>query len=87
MQKLTVEEVIEFMKTKKNVTAEKIEAYTYGSKTAYIVNENYRVALETKGSILPNSVGFNYTPKITGRKITKGEYKRIMEERELKLVK
>ena len=87
MYELTAEIIAEFMETKKGVKAEKIEAYKYGSKTAYLVNENYRVAIETKGSVLPSSIGTNYKPKINGRKITKREYNRIKGDYELQQIK
>lgn len=87
MYELTAEAIAEFMETKKGVKAEKIEAYKYGSKTAYLVNENYRVAVETKGSVLPSSIGTNYKPKINGRKITKREYNRIKGDYELQQIK
>lgn len=85
MNNLTVAAITEFMETKKGVKVEKIEFYTYGSKIAYLVNENYRVALETKGSFLPSSIGTNYKPRINGRKITKGEYNRIKGDYELRI--
>ena len=83
MYELTAEIIAEFMETKKGVKAEKIESYSFGSRTAYLVNENYRVAMETKRSFLPSSIGTNYTPRINGRKITKGEYNRIKGDYEL----
>lgn len=87
MYELTAEAVAEYMETKKGVKAEKIEAYKYGSKTAYLVNENYRVAIETKGSVLPSSISTNYNPRINGRKITKSEYNRIKGDYELQQIK
>lgn len=87
LYELTAGAIAEYMETKKGVKAEKIEAYKYGSKTAYLVNENYRVAVETKGSVLPSSIGTNYTPKINGRKITKREYNRIKGDYELQQIK
>ena len=86
MYELTAEAVAEYMETKKGVKAEKIEAYKYGSKTAYLVNENYRVAVETKGSVLPSSIGTNYKPRINGRKITQREYNRIKGDYELQQI-
>jgi hypothetical protein len=83
MYELTAEAIAEFMETKKGVKAEKIEAYKYGSKTAYLVNESHRVAIETKGSVLPSSIGTNYKPKINGRKITKRAYNRSKGDYEL----
>ena len=87
MYELTSEIIAEFMETKKGVKAEKIEAYTFGKRTAYLVNENYRVAIETKSSFLPSSIGTNYKPRINGRKITKGEYSRIKGDYELQRIK
>lgn len=87
MYELTAEAIAEYMETKKGVKAEKIEAYKYGSKTAYLVNENYRVAVETKSSFLPSGVGTNYKPRINGRKITKSEYNRIKGDYELQQIK
>lgn len=87
MYELTSEIIAEFMETKKGVKAEKIEAYTFGKRTAYLVNENYRVAMETKSSFLPSSIGTNYKPRINGRKITKGEYSRIKGDYELQRIK
>lgn len=87
MYELTADVIAEFMVTKKGVKVEKIEAYKYGAKTAYLVNESYRVAVETKGSVLPSSMGTNYTPKINGRKITKREYNRIKADYELQQIK
>jgi hypothetical protein len=87
MYELTSEIIAEFMETKKGVKAEKIEAYTFGKRTAYLVNENYRVAVETKGSVMPSSVGTNYKPKINGRKITQREYNRIKGDYELQQIK
>jgi hypothetical protein len=75
------------MNTSKGVTVEKIESYKYGSKIAYLVNENYRVAIETKRSFLPNSLGTNYKPRINGRKITKREYNRIKDDCELQQIR
>lgn len=87
MYELTYEVIKEFMETKKGVAVEKVEAYKYGSKTAYLVNENYRVAMETKSSFLPSSIGTNYKPRINGRKITKSEYNRIKGDYELQQIK
>lgn len=86
MYELNAEIIAEFMETKKGVKAEKIESYTYGSKTAYLVNETHRVAIETKGSVMPSSLGTTYIPKINGRKITKREYNRIKGDYELQRI-
>jgi hypothetical protein len=83
MYELNAEIIAEFMETKKGVKAEKIESYSFGLRTAYLVNENYRVAVETKRSVMPSSLGTNYTPKINGRKITKREYNSIKGDYEL----
>lgn len=87
MNEIPIEKLIDFMTTKKGVTVEKIESYQYGSKVAYLVNETYRVAMETKNSFLPNSIGINYKPRINGRKITKREYNDIKDYYQLQLIK
>lgn len=71
---ITIDEITEYMKNKKGVTVEKVEACKGRRKTVYLVNENYAVERKAKSSYMPSSVSTNYTAKITGRKITKKEY-------------
>ena len=74
MQELTVEIITEYMEVKKGVKVEKVEACKGKKSVCYLVNENYLVEYKAKGNFLPSSIGTNYKPKITGRKISKREY-------------
>lgn len=74
MHKLSLDEIREFMETKKGVAVVKVEACLGKKNIKYLVNENYLVEYKAKDNFLPSSIGTNYKPKITGRKISKREY-------------
>lgn len=74
MHKLSLDEIREYMETKKGVAVEKVEACIGNKSIKYLVNENYLVEYKAKSNFLPSSIGTNYKPNLTGRKISKREY-------------